>query len=93
MQKNLDRISEWANAWKMQFNQKKCKVMHVGKNNIKYDYTMNGSSIEKAKEEKDLNVWMEDNLRPSKQCKTAAQSANFALGQLSRAFHFLKASC
>ena len=53
---------------------------------------MNGCEIEKVKEEKDLGVWMEDDMRLSKQCRMAAQIANWALGQLSRAFHFRKAS-
>ena len=46
----------------------------------------------KTNEEKDLGVWMEEDMRSSKQCKMAAQSANWALGQLSQAFHFRKAS-
>ena len=93
MQENLDRICGWAERWKMSFNAKKCKVMHFGRQNIRYGYTMNGVAIEEVKEEKDLGVWMEEDLRPSKQCQVAAQSANWALGQLSRAFHFRKASC
>ena len=92
LQANLDRICQWADKWKMSFNVKKCKVMHFGKKNLRYGYTMNGCDIEEVKEEKDLGVWMEEDLRPSKQCKVAAQSANWALGQLSRAFHFRKAS-
>ena len=78
MQANLDRICQWASKWKMSFNVKKCKVMHFGKKNIRYGYTMNGHAIEEVKEEKDLGVWMEEDLRPSKQCKMAAQSANWA---------------
>ena len=92
MQENLNRISQWAEKWQMRFNVKKCKVMHFGKNNIRYDYTMNGCVIEKVAEEKDLGVWVETDMRSSKQCRVAAQSANIALGQLSRAFHFRKAS-
>ena len=92
MQANLDRICKWAETWKMAFNAKKCKVMHFGKKNIRCVYNMNGSVIEEVKEEKDLGVWMETDMRPSKQCKMAAQSANWTLGQLSRAFHFRKAS-
>ena len=88
---NLDRISRWAEQWKMSFNAKKCKVMHFGKRNIRYKYNMNGNAIEEVKEEKDLGVWMEGDMRSSKQCKIAAQSANWALGQLSKAFHFRKA--
>ena len=37
-------------------------------------------------------VWMEDDLRSTKQCKMAAQAANWALGQMGRAFHYRKAS-
>ena len=53
---------------------------------------MDGCVIDEVKEEKDLGVWMEEDLKPSKQCQMAAQSANWALGQMSRAFHFRKAS-
>ena len=67
--------------------------VHYGKKNIRYGYSMNDCAIEEVKEEKDLGVWMEEDLRPSKQCKMAAQSANWALGQLSRAFHYRKANC
>ena len=67
--------------------------MHFGRQNIRYGYTMNGYAIEEVKEEKDSGVWMEEDSRPSKQCQVAAQSENWALGQLSRAFHFRKASC
>ena len=36
-------------------------------------------------------VWVEDTLKPTKQCLMAANSANWALGQLSRSFHYRKA--
>jgi hypothetical protein len=35
MQEAIDRLCEWARAWGMQFNEMKCKVMHVGHNNTK----------------------------------------------------------
>ena len=91
MQKNLDSLFQWAEKWKMGFNVKKCKVMHFGRRNQRYVYTLNGNIIESVSEEKDLGVWVEDDMKPSKQCKMAAQSANWALGQLSRAFHYRKA--
>ena len=46
--------------------------------------------MEEVKEEKDLGVLVEDTMKPSKQCNAAAKSANFALGQIQRAFHFRK---
>ena len=93
MQKNLDDLSRWAEKWKMGFNAKKCKVIHYGKNNIRYDYKLDGCVIESVSEEKDLGVWMQADLKPTKQCKMAAQTANWALGQLMKTFHYRKASC
>ena len=90
MQKIIDNIAAWANKWGMEFNAKKCKILHVGKKNPKRKYFMNGLELEQAKEEKDLGVWVEESMKPSKQCAAAAKSANFALGQLQRAFHYRK---
>ena len=33
LQKNLDMIISWSDKWKMEFNVKKCKLMHMGRNN------------------------------------------------------------
>ena len=77
----------------MSFNAKKCKVMHYGKKNIRFEYKMDGRAIGSVNEEKDLGVWVEDHMKPTKQCKIAAQNANWALGQLTRSFHYRKASC
>ena len=49
---------------------------------------MDGVGVGEAKEEKDVGVWMEESWKPSRQCAAAAKSANFALGQLQRAFHY-----
>ena len=83
---------DWAKTWDMSFNEKKCKIIHAGHNNPGYAYFMNGTKIEEASEEKDLGVWVQANMKPAKQCASAAKSANFALGQISRAFHYRKKS-
>ena len=93
MQKNLDDLFRWAEKWKMGFNAKKCKVIHYGKNNIRYEYKLDGCVVDSVNEERDLGIWMEDHMKPTKQCKMAAQTANWALGQLTKSFHYRKASC
>ena len=40
----------------MDFNVGKCKVMHIGRNNMKFGYLMNGEWLEKCDYEKDLGV-------------------------------------
>ena len=88
MQENIDRLHQWAETWGMSFNASKCKILHVGHNNPKFKYTMNGAEIGESSEEKDLGVWMEATMKPGKQCAVAARSANFTLGQIQRSFHY-----
>ena len=90
MQKIIDNLVEWADKWKMAFNTKKCKIIHVGHNNPRIKYYMKGNELEEANDEKDLGVFVEAKMKPGKQCNAAAKSANFALGQIQRAFHFRK---
>ena len=72
----------------MQFNVGKCKVLHIGRNNPRNDYTMEGQQLKAVEEEKDIGVYVTSNLKPSKQCMEAAHKANVVLGQISRTFHF-----
>jgi hypothetical protein len=49
---------------------------------------MDGTALEVTKEEKDLGVIIADNLRPAAQCAKAAKTAQFVLGQITRAFRY-----
>ena len=40
LQDCVNNLLAWANNWGMSFNAKKCKVLHVGRNNPGYTYTM-----------------------------------------------------
>jgi len=40
MQEDSDSLVEWADKWQMQLNVSKCKVMHVGKKNLRHSYYM-----------------------------------------------------
>ena len=92
MQKIIDNLTNWADEWGMSFNVAKCKIIHAGRNNPRKEYFMKGDKIEVANEEKDLGVWVDASMKPGKQCATAAKSANFALSQIQRAFHYRKKS-
>ena len=79
---------EWARTWGMEFNIEKCKVMHMGRTNPKFKYTMGGRTLKVTSEEKDIGVIITDNLKPSTQCAAAAKTAQTVLGQITRAFHY-----
>jgi len=49
----------------MQFNVDKCKVMHIGKHNPEFKYSMANTELETVQEEKDLGVLISEDLKPS----------------------------
>ena len=88
LQAIINNLVTWAENWGMSFNKSKCKVMHIGRNNPKYDYVMEGHVLDKATEEKDIGVIISHDLKPNKQCIAAASKAKVVLGQMSRSFHY-----
>ena len=83
-QLGIDHLQEWAETWQMEFNQGKCHVLHLGRNNRRYEYTMGGKKLEETEFEKDLGVMIHQTLKPSMQCARAAKKGNSVLGQMLR---------
>ena len=68
IQQDLHSLVEWSDLWQMAFNTEKCKMMHLGKQNKKFDYYMNNQKLDVGNEEKDIGVLITDDLNPSTQC-------------------------
>jgi hypothetical protein len=81
LQASLDGLVKWSDTWGMTFNVKKCKVMHLGRNNPRATYKMCGTELEVTREEKDIGVIITDNLKPAAQCAKAARTAKTVLGK------------
>jgi Reverse transcriptase (RNA-dependent DNA polymerase) len=88
LQEALNKLCAWAETWGMSFNEKKCKIMHVGRNNPRHSYYMNGTRLAVVEEEKDVGVVIHRSLKPARQCERAAAIATGVLMQLVKCFHF-----
>ena len=88
MQDCIDNLVEWSEKWGMVFNTEKCKIMHFGRGNPEFDYTMSGCALNSVEEERDIGVLINKDLKPSRQCEVAVNRAKMVLGQLTRSFHF-----
>ena len=55
----------------MKFNVGKCKVLRLGKNNLNYKYYLNEQELEPVGEERDLGIIITNDLKVSRQCKSA----------------------
>uniref|UniRef100_A0A8C5MT82 Reverse transcriptase domain-containing protein n=1 Tax=Leptobrachium leishanense TaxID=445787 RepID=A0A8C5MT82_9ANUR len=87
LQRDLDRLGDWALKWQMKFNLDKCKVMHFGVKNTQVIYTLNGTELGKSKQEKDLGIIIDFKLSNNVQCQTAAAKASKVLACIKRGVH------
>ena len=54
LQLDIDRVFKWSRDWSAQLNVKKYKVVHFGRNNLRFDYEVESTLLNKSECEKDL---------------------------------------
>ena len=90
LQKDLDCLQDWESKWQLRFNVDKCKVMHLGgSHNNHVKYYMKGNVLQETVEEKDLGVWVSNDLKFSTHVAKSVNKANQVLGLIRRSFTYL----
>lgn len=88
MQNTINELLDWGNKWEMKFNVDKCKVMHCGRKNSKFQYKMGNQVLKSVDGEKDIGIKITDNMKPSSHCQEIANKARSVLSQIVRCFHY-----
>jgi hypothetical protein len=95
LQDDINRLSDWAEKWQLNFNSSKCKVLHIGRTNQQFTYTMSDKAgtyhLESTTLEKDLGVHMDPELKFSQHIEKQVNKANQILGMIRRTFEYMSA--
>ena len=89
LQEDLNRLKSWSDKWLLRFNPEKCKVMHIC-HRVPTEYTLQEKDqvikLQQIEEEKDLSVYVTNDLKVAKQCQEAAKKAMNVLRTIKRHF-------
>ena len=92
LQTCINALVQWSIKWGMGFNGCKCKVMHQGKNNPRYPYTISDGikthNLEETVCEKDLGVYVDNALSFEDHVNLTVKKARRSAGMLLRSIEF-----
>ncbi|PKU45667.1 rna-directed dna polymerase from mobile element jockey- hypothetical protein [Limosa lapponica baueri] len=82
LQRDLDRLDQWAEANCMRFNKAKCQVLHLSHNKAMQCHRPRETGLENCLVEKDVGVLVDSQLNMSQQCLQVVQAANNILASV-----------
>ena len=83
---DLEYIEEWSEQWFLKLNITKCTVLHIGGNNPRHRYVINGSHLVSVMEQKDLGVLISADLKWETHISSVVKKANSLTYLNERAF-------
>ena len=79
-------VVNWCNEWQLPISFDKCKVLHVGRKNLNFNYTIGNHNLESVSSVKDLGVVMSEDLKVSNHINTIVSSARMRAIFIRRCF-------
>jgi ribonuclease P/MRP protein subunit RPP40 len=96
LQEDRDNLQSWADKWQLRFNNSKCKILHLGHNNLRHEYKMTDKArnmginhILNGQGWKRIWEYMDQDLKFSTQVENQVNKANKILGVITRAYEHI----
>ena len=84
IQRDLDRLESWVGRNITKYNKGKCRVLHRGKSNPKYQYRLGTDLLEISVEERDLGLLVNSRMTMNQHCALVAKKVYGILGCIRR---------
>ena len=84
LQQALTELDQWNRENNLDFNYSKCKVLTITRRKLPYAYHMNSKELSRVHKEKDLGVYINDNLSWHNHVDAITAKGNKMLGMLKR---------
>lgn len=97
LQADLDNLQSWSDTWLLKFHPNKCKVMSVANKSVDkgtkhyhlYNNDGNRIELEQSDGEKDIGVFVDENLSFNKHIQNQVNKANSIMGLIRRTYTYL----
>ena len=93
LQKDIDNMLAWSKNWLLKFHPEKCVMMSMGKNSAsnkeEHTYTMEGHNLNYSSCEKDLGVYIDEDLSFDIHISQAINKANRVMAIARKTFDFM----
>ena len=86
LQSDLDALVSWSDTWQLPFNEAKCSVLHIGRNNPGCQYVMRDAELTEVQVVKDLGVHIDSELKFRQHASAAVAKATQILAVICRSF-------
>lgn len=80
IQRDLDRLESWAGRNLVKYNKGKCRVLHLDKNNLMYQYWLGTDALESSIGKRGLGVLVDCRMIVSQHCALVTKKASGILG-------------
>ncbi len=88
MQKVLDHLLYWSKKWSLPFNIDKCSVLHIGRDNQTFPYKMDGITLKRVEEMRDVGLLVDKSMKFSRHIAVQARRGHAVITQLTKAIHY-----
>ena len=83
---DIQTLETWTRMWQLRLNEEKCMILQLGRNNPQFIYNINGVQLQRVSMQKDLGVYITNNLKWDAHISHIVKKANTMIYLIQKTF-------